>query len=225
MRGGLKWKVEKVMIKGIVASFILLVMVAAHCGCGRELTVITGPTGVKGEPGEAGPMGPQGIPGAPGVDGSTGPQGDPGTPGAQGPVGPTGPQGDPGQTGEQGPQGETGPTGPQGPVGPPGPQGQAGTPGTSCTVAPATGGAVISCSDGTSQYVSSGTVVENIELCPTISGGTFHEYLEKISGFYYGVYASGQQIGRTRLWAGSWVTTDGRNCHFTITPSGGLTFP
>lgn len=68
-------------------------------------------------------------------------------------------------------------------------------------------------------------MIENVELCPAILGGVFHEYLEKVEGFYYAVYASGAYIGRTRLWPGSWVTTDGRSCHFTLSTTGVLTFP
>lgn len=103
-----------------------------------------------------------------------------------------------------------------------GPAGQDGINGASCSVASVPSGAIVSCTDGSSELVLNGTdgidatPIETIELCPTVAGGSFKEYLLRINGALYGVYASGSRIGLTRLSPGNWVTTDGRSCHFTI---------
>jgi hypothetical protein len=99
-----------------------------------------------------------------------------------------------------------------------------GTNGASCSVAETATGSMILCGDGTYAHVLNGTVVEKIALCPDVSGGIFVEYLLKISGEYFGVYASGQHIGLTKLFPGGWVTSDGRSCTFTLNPDGTLTF-
>lgn len=115
-----------------------------------------------------------------------------------------------------GADGRDGATGAQGPAG------QDGINGASCSVAGVPSGALVSCTDGTSELVLNGsdgtdaTPVETIELCPALTGGSFKEHLFRISGALYGVYASGSRIGLAKLGPGNWVTTDGRNCHFTI---------
>lgn len=126
--------------------------------------------------------------------------------------------------------------------------GKPGKNGTNCTVAASLSGeSIIRCSDGTSTIVrngldgamgpvgpkgergdpgtpglagADGSTVEKIKLCPDVPGGAFSEYLLKIDGTFIGVYASGQKIGLVELWAGTWTTTDGRNCSFTITEDG-----
>jgi hypothetical protein len=145
-------------------------------------------------------------------------------------------QGDAGPKGDTGPQGPQGEVGPQGPQGLPGADGSAGAPGLSCTVSTIVNGSYISCEDGTHATVlngtngtdgvdgEDGTVVEEVQLCPNVSGGDFQEYLLKIGGDYFGVYSHGSKIGLSKLWAGSWVTTDGRNCQFTIHSNGTITF-
>jgi len=72
--------------------------------------------------------------------------------------------------------------------------------------------------DGMDGVDGKDAVVETIQLCPDIApaNNQFTEYLVRINGSLYGVYASGQKIGLTKLFPGSWMTTDGRNCHFTI---------
>lgn len=132
--------------------------------------------------------------------------------------------------GEQGLPGPQGPTGPQGPQGVPGLDGADGASGLSCTVNTLPTGAIINCEDGTTSTIvngvdgNDGTTIEQIELCPNVSGGAFHEYLLKIDGNLYGVYASGQKIGMTKLSAGTWVTTDGRNCTFVVHSDGSISY-
>lgn len=130
-------------------------------------------------------------------------------------------------------QGPVGPQGPEGPQGLPGINGTDGTSGLSCTVSPLVNGAYISCEDGTFATILNGTngsngadgsIIEQIELCPLLEGGKFHEYLLKIDGSFFGVYAHGSKTGLSKLWPGNWVTTDGRNCEFTIHPDGTVTF-
>jgi hypothetical protein len=165
-----------------------------------------------------------------------------------GAIGQRGPKGNDGDKGDKGDTGETGATGPQGPVGPMGPQGQPGTPGLSCSVSPLVNGAALVCQDGSYAEVfngtngangndgadgqdgedgqdgTNGTVVTPIELCPSLSGGLFKEHLIRIGNDLFGVYASGQSIGYAKLWPGSWITTDGRSCHFTIHSDLSVTF-
>lgn len=63
--------------------------------------------------------------------------------------------------------------------------------------------------------------LETIELCPsTTSSIGFKEYVLKIQGELYAVYASGQKIFMTKLKPGNYVTTDGRNCQFTVNAQG-----
>lgn len=61
--------------------------------------------------------------------------------------------------------------------------------------------------------------LEVIELCPDLQSNVFHEYLLRINGDLFGVYAEGQKIFMARLSPGSYKTTDGRNCKFTVTSS------
>lgn len=91
-----------------------------------------------------------------------------------------------GPRGSTGAQGATGSDGVDGATGATGPQGEA------------------------------GSGVEVIELCPTLQSNAFHEYLLRIEGELFGVYASGQRIFLTRLTPNNYVTTDGRGCHFAI---------
>lgn len=132
-----------------------------------------------------------------------------------------GPRGHRGFTGPMGPQGPQGEQGPQGPVGPKGETGE------SCSVVKLGSVTNITCGDTTVQ-VADGTNgvdgvdgsdaqgIETLALCPELAGGAFKEYLLKIGSDYYGVFVQGQKIGLTKLTPGNWVTTDGRNCHFTI---------
>lgn len=66
-----------------------------------------------------------------------------------------------------------------------------------------------------------GSTVEVVNLCPSISGA-YPEILFKIDGALYAVYyAPAQSKSHLVLVSpGSYVTTDGRNCHFTVQPDG-----
>ena len=115
--------------------------------------------------------------------------------------------------------GQNGKDGATGPAGPAGPKGEDGQPGAGCTVVKIGTITNITCGDTTSQ-VHDGTAIETIELCPGVGGGSFREYLVRIDGQLYGVYASGSKVGMAKLWPGPWVTTDGRGCQFTVTTNG-----
>lgn len=109
--------------------------------------------------------------------------------------------------------------------------------GSPCVLTPVPLGTQLDCPGSPTQVISDGlngtpgTTVQHVELCPSVSGGLFHEYLVKIDyvhpegvieSSYYGVYASGTSIGMTKLWPGTWTTSDGRSCQFTITAIGEL---
>lgn len=124
----------------------------------------------------------------------TGPPGPQGLPGTSGTNGQTGPKGDSGDAGPQGPIGDTGNTGPSGATG-------------------ATGAAGSNGADGTS--------ITPIALCPTVTGGIgLTESLLKIGTEYYAVYYDGSHAALVPLHVGSYVTTDGRSCHFSIGSDG-----
>lgn len=113
-----------------------------------------------------------------------------------------------------------GPAGPKGDKGDPGDSIQ-GPPGLSCTVTAVTNGSIISCEDGTQTTITNGLnggSITTVALCPSNTGGVFNEYLLLIANEPYAVYVRGQAIGITKLWPGTWETTDGRKCQFTINP-------
>lgn len=131
----------------------------------------------------------------------------------------------PGPKGEQGLPGETitGPAGPRGDSGDRGSDGVSvtGPAGQSCNITTNSLGALITCGITSTQVFNgtdgvNATPVTPIFLCPTLTGGVFKEYLLRINGDLFAVYASGSTTGLAKLWPGSWVTTDGRSCHFTI---------
>lgn len=130
-------------------------------------------------------------------------------------------QGHPGKDGAKGDSGERGEVGPQGPAG------ADGQPGQSCSVLKLGSVTNITCGDSVVQVNDgvdgqNGQGMETLALCPELQGGTFTEYLLKINGNFYGVYSAGNLVGLSKLYPGSWVTTDGRNCYFTITADGQL---
>lgn len=196
-----------------------------YCDAGR------GEKGDKGDTGNPGRQGSQGIPGPIGPSGSPGPQGPVGSsgkPGAQGEVGQTGPQASPGATGPQGPGG---PAGPQGATGPQGGKGD------SCTVQTAVNGAIILCEDGTSVVLVNGqdgedgedapptpyTVTELIDPCGDQSG--FDEVLLRLAnGALIAHYSSGNREFLTVVGPGTYSTTDGHSCIFTVHNNGSVTW-
>lgn len=192
----------------------------------------TGPKGDKGDTGSPGRTGQQGVPGPIGPSGgvgSQGPVGSSGKPGAQGERGPQGTGGSTGSTGSQGSTGPIGPTGPSGPAGPTGntgPAGPQGPKGDSCTIQAVVNGALISCQDGTNVVILNGedgddapptpyTVVSLVDPCGP--QGSYDEVLMRLgNGQLMAHYANGSQQFLTIVGPGSYVTTDGTSCFFTI---------
>lgn len=153
-----------------------------------------------------------------GVRGERGQQGEPGVPGQRGEPGPSGAQGQPGE---------------RGPAGDPGTQGTPGTDGSSCEVTQVSNGALITCTNGTNAAILNGadgtdapptpySVTQIIDPCGR--QGTFDEVLLKTSnGTILAHYASGSNQFLTIIGPGSYVTTDGTHCYFTITSDGQIT--
>lgn len=134
-----------------------------------------------------------GVAGSNGQDGNQGPAGDTGAQGAQGQPGTQGPQGDKGDKGDAGEQGPAGQDGAQGA------QGTQGTPGEQGPAAP------------TPEY----QVTEIIDPCGDQS--QFDEVLLRMANRQLiAHYASGVTQFLTIVGPGSYVTTDGTNCYFTI---------
>ena len=68
-----------------------------------------------------------------------------------------------------------------------------------------------------------GSQIEVIQLCDGTAGNDgFTEYLLRIDGDLFGVYAQGQRIFLARLTPGAYRTTDGRNCPFLINADGSV---
>lgn len=125
--------------------------------------------------------------------GPEGPPGPQGPQGAKGDVGEAGSNGTGGSNGDPGAMGPRGEAGPAGPVGPQGPAGSTGSPGADANT------------------------VTVVLLCPSINGGIgFKESLLVIAGTHYGVYYDGSHVALVPLGPGSYRTTDGRNCNFSI---------
>lgn len=112
-------------------------------------------------------------------------------------------------------------------TGTPGSDGLNGLPGANCTVSQVSNGAIITCPDGTTALVQNGsssepsafTIVDLIDPCG--QEADFDEVLLKLYNGQYLVHFShgGKQFLST-IGTGSYVTTDGTNCHFTINQDG-----
>ena len=101
--------------------------------------------------------------------------------------------------------------------------------GSSCSVHPVEGGAVIQCDDGSTSLISHGIdgispeLVEYniIEIINPCEDGLLDEVLIRFgSGEILAHYASGSQQFFTIIGPGTYVTTDGTNCHFRIHDDG-----
>lgn len=112
-----------------------------------------------------------------------------------------------------------------------GPQGPKGDQGGSCSVSQAVNGAIITCQDGTSVVVLNGedgqdgvngTLVEVLSPCGNL--GPYHEVLLKLSnGALIALFDGGPQLDRlVLLTAGSYRTTDGFSCNFTVDANGNI---
>lgn len=119
------------------------------------------------------------------------------------------------------------------------PAGPKGDDGGSCSVTVTDAGALIQCEDGTTALVTNGSngsdgldgqdgvdgadgapglnaLVEVIDPCGQES--SYDEVLFRFSdGNLYAVYASGNKIHLTELVPGTYITTDGTDCTFTVT--------
>lgn len=148
--------------------------------------------------------------------------------GEQGPRGPAGTDGERGLPGASGSQGEAGQ------AGAPGEDGEAGEDGSSCSVTAAVNGAIVSCTDGTSVVILNGTDGEDGEDAPPTaysftevidpcgdSPGHLDEVLFKTyDGHIVAHYSHGSQEFLTLIPPGSYVTTDGTSCYFTVDSNG-----
>lgn len=68
-----------------------------------------------------------------------------------------------------------------------------------------------------------GTVVTAQPFCPSLTGGIgFQEQYMIIDGKAYAVYYDGSHTFLAYLKPGNYVTTDGRNCHFTVNNDGSV---
>lgn len=148
-------------------------------------------------------------------------------------------RGEKGETGEQGPAGAPGQRGSDGNTGAPGVDGEAGTDGadgSSCSATRVINGVEISCTDGTHAVVIDGapgtdgedapptaySVVEMLNPCGTQS--QFDEILLKTaSGKWIAHFSSGGNQFLTVITPGTYRTTDGTNCYFTLNNDGTIT--
>jgi hypothetical protein len=105
-----------------------------------------------------------------------------------------------------GPPGKDGEMGPTGAVGATGPTGADGIDGVDGVTGP-TGAMGPTGDDG---------ILGLIKLCPHIPGA-YPEYLIRTDYGLIGVYFGGGKTFLANIIPGNWVTTDGRNCHFTVT--------
>lgn len=100
--------------------------------------------------------------------------------------------------------------------------GPVGPAGGSCTVAPVTDGALISCEDGSSQLVLNGAdgesaILEIIDPCGD-SPGEFDEIMFRLSsGELVAYFEQGSKRFLTVLNPGNYRTTDKQSCRFTVT--------
>jgi len=142
-----------------------------------------------------------------------------------GPPGADGEPGDTGATGEQGIEGVVGITGATGSIGATGPSGPASESGSDCTVVQATDGATIICEDGTIAPINNGTdgesgVIGVIDPCGAQATNGFDEILLRLhSGELFANYydAARKRSGLVLIHPGSYITTDGTGCEFTVT--------
>lgn len=150
-----------------------------------------------------------------------------------------GEKGDTGSTGSQGPRGDQGipgQSGKDGTDGSNGADGKDGKDGSSCTATQTSNGAIISCTDGTSVVILNGTdgedgedapptaysVVEIKDVCGDQSG--FDEVLLKLGNGKWLAHFSGSGNNfLTILTPGTYRTTDGTSCHFTVNSNGTIT--
>ena len=225
-------ELQKARMQGFALGGLVMLVLCIFClflsGCGthehptysdcvfRGQDCPAGPTGATGTMGSTGAVGETGIQGQVGATGATGSQGDAGPTGVGGNNGEPGIAGQPGVTGATGPMGEqgipgmvgaAGTVGPEGPIGATGPQGIPG---------------LVGATGPTGADGEPGTIVSTIQFCPDDTSA-FPEYGIIIGGAVYAVYwgstpASGgaSQAFLARIVPGSYESTGGNGCHFTL---------
>lgn len=68
-------------------------------------------------------------------------------------------------------------------------------------------------------------VIEVVTLCPTVPGN-YPEILWRLdNGKLYAVYASGANVHLTEVPPGMYISTDGRNCTFTVQADLSIVYP
>jgi collagen type VII alpha len=188
----------------------LVLLLSLVTGCGSDLDFTNKP-GEDGKDGKSivGPTGKVGLPGTDSEPCSVSDTGLVSCPDGSSYQIPAGVSGQPGKDGLDGAAGEPG---------------QAGT---SCTVQAVDNGAVISCSDGTSVVVLNGSdgtdgtvgaysIVGMIDPCGDQPG--FDELLLRLAdGSLIAHYSHGNKQFLTVIGPGSYQTTDGHSCNFTVT--------
>lgn len=148
--------------------------------------------------------------GTSGKDGAKGDTGDSGQDGSDGSDGATGAQGATGERGDDGAKGETGQAGADGKDGATGKDGRDGSNGR----------------DGRDAPPTSFTPVQIINPCGDASGVYDEVLLKLYSGEILASFsdnASGKNTRFSLIPAGSYMTTDGDNCYFTVTSNGVIT--
>lgn len=145
-------------------------------------------------------------------------------------VGPAGPRGEAGSDGERGEKGEQGEAGQPGVAGQAGADGMDGQDGESCQVSELVNGALISCGDnsvvvlhGQDATPEGYTISELIDPCGDEPG--FDEVLFKTyNGTLIAHYSHANKQFLTVVSPGTYRTTDGHSCIFTVHPDLSVTW-
>ena len=118
-----------------------------------------------------------------------------------------------------------------------GPMGPKGADGSSCSVNQTLTGAIISCTDGTTAVLLNGqdgvdgspapttpySITEVIDLCGTQPG--FNEVLLRThNNKLISHFSSGSNQFLALIGPGNYISTDGKNCYFTVHPDMSVTW-
>jgi hypothetical protein len=193
-------------------SIVFLITDSQTCATGGKMILLaqdTNRNGVLDLSGDSGLQSADACNGATGETGQKGDKGDTGEKGEVGETGQTGSQGDKGDTGETGSQGETGSKGDKGDTGEKGDKGDTGAAGQD-----GADGA-----NGQDAPVSLFSTVTVIDPCGDKSG-VYDEVLLKLAdGSILASFsddANGKNTRFSLLVPGSYMTTDGSKCYFTV---------
>lgn len=114
-----------------------------------------------------------------------------------------------------------------------GPRGDRGQDGAGCTIQPVTGGSLVKCGKSTSAVILDGqdgtdapavlSVSEIIDPCG--KQASFDEVLLRLSdGSLLVHFSNGSNQFLSLIGPGSYVTTDGTSCHFTVNADGSVSY-